>query len=119
MMTMQPSRLATMKTVTACEQALHLMHQSNPIAPTPPPLPANAPGISIFSPRTANSRGLRHLSFQMPRGGDNEHLNRQNTDIQFTKEIEETGKIPFLDFLVTLDNKQQTTNDYLQKTDKY
>ena len=55
----------------------------------------------------------------MPRGGDNEHLNRQNTDIQFTKEIEETGKIPFLDFLVTLDNKQQTTNDYLQKTDKY
>ena len=30
-----------------------------------------------------------------------EHLNRQNADIQFTKEIEENGKIPFLDFLVT------------------
>ena len=26
-----------------------------------------------------------------------EHLNRQNVDIQFTKEIEENGKIPFLD----------------------
>ena len=30
-----------------------------------------------------------------------EHLNRQNADRQFTKEIEENGKIPFLDFLVT------------------
>ena len=28
-----------------------------------------------------------------------EHLNRQNADIQFTKEIEENGKIPFLDCL--------------------
>ena len=26
-----------------------------------------------------------------------EHLNRQNPDIQFTKEIEENGNIPFLD----------------------
>ena len=26
-----------------------------------------------------------------------EHLNGQNADIQFTKEIEENGKIPFLD----------------------
>ena len=26
-----------------------------------------------------------------------EHLNRHNADIQFTKEIEENGKIPFLD----------------------
>ena len=26
-----------------------------------------------------------------------EHLNRQNADIQFSKEIEENGKIPFLD----------------------
>ena len=33
-----------------------------------------------------------------------EHLNRQNTDTQFTKEIEENGKIPFLDCLVTRDN---------------
>ncbi|CAH3151255.1 unnamed protein product, partial [Porites evermanni] len=28
-----------------------------------------------------------------------EHLNRQNADIQFTKEIEENGKITFLDYL--------------------
>ena len=33
-----------------------------------------------------------------------EHLNRQNADIQFTKEIEENGKIPFLDCLVTREN---------------
>ena len=41
-----------------------------------------------------------------------EHLNRQNVDIQFTKEIEENGKIPFLDCLVTRnnnDNKLSTT----------
>ena len=30
-----------------------------------------------------------------------EHLNRQNADIQFTKEIKENGKIPFQDCLVT------------------
>ena len=40
-----------------------------------------------------------------------EHLNRQNADIQFTKEIEENGKIPFLDCLVTdrNNNKLKTT----------
>ena len=39
-----------------------------------------------------------------------EHLNRQNNHIQFTKEIEENGKIPFLDCLVSRDeNKLQTT----------
>ena len=39
-----------------------------------------------------------------------EHLNRQNADIQFTREVEENGKIPFLDCLVSRhDNKLQTT----------
>ena len=35
-----------------------------------------------------------------------EHLNRRNADKQFTKEIEETGKIPCLDCLVTRDNNR-------------
>ena len=47
-----------------------------------------------------------------------EHLDRQNADTQFTKEIEENGKIPFLDCLVTRDNNK-LRNDYLQKTDTY
>ena len=39
-----------------------------------------------------------------------EHLNKQNTSIQFTMETEEKGKIPFLDCLVTCkNNTQQTT----------
>ena len=39
-----------------------------------------------------------------------EHLNRQNPHVQFTKEIEENGKIPFLDCLVSRDeNKLRTT----------
>ena len=38
-----------------------------------------------------------------------EHLNRQNVDIQFTKEIEDNGKIPFLDCLVTRDNNNSTS----------
>ena len=41
-----------------------------------------------------------------------EHLNRQNADIQFTKEIEENGKIPFLDCLVTRDNNKLQTTIY-------
>ena len=45
-----------------------------------------------------------------------EHLNRQN--LQFTKEIEENGKIPFLDYLVTRDNNRLKI-DILQKTDTY
>ena len=54
-----------------------------------------------------------------------EHLNRQNTSIQFTTEIEENGKIPFLDCLVTRRNntlteplsagKLHTLTDYLTK----
>ena len=39
-----------------------------------------------------------------------EHLNRQNADIQFTREVEENEKIPFLYCLVSRhDNKLQTT----------
>jgi len=34
------------------------------------------------------------------------HLNEQNADIQFTKEIEENGKLPFLDCLVSRDNNE-------------
>ena len=47
-----------------------------------------------------------------------EHLNRQNPHIQFTKEIEENGKIPFLDCLVSRDEKQ-ATDCHLQKTDTH
>ena len=45
-----------------------------------------------------------------------EHLNRQNADIQFTKEIEENGKIPFLDCLVTRDNNKLQTAIYRKPT---
>ena len=45
-----------------------------------------------------------------------EHLNRQNADIQFTKEIEENGKIPFLDCLVTRDNNKLKTTIYRKPT---
>ena len=45
-----------------------------------------------------------------------EHLNRQNEDIQFTKEIEENGKIPFLDCLVTRGNNKLKTTIYRKPT---
>ena len=45
-----------------------------------------------------------------------EHLNRQNSNIQFTKEIEENGKIPFLDCLVTHDNNKLQTTIYRKLT---
>ena len=45
-----------------------------------------------------------------------EHLNRQDADIQFTKEIEENGKIPFLDCLVTRDNNKLKTTIYRKPT---
>ena len=41
-----------------------------------------------------------------------DHLNRQNDDIQFTKEIEENGKIPFLYCLVTRNNNKLGTTVY-------
>ena len=37
-------------------------------------------------------------------------------DIKFSKEIEENGKIPFLDRLFSHLQQQQTTNDNLQET---
>ena len=45
-----------------------------------------------------------------------EHLNRKNPDIQFTKEIEENGKIPFLDCLITRDNNKLQTTIYRKPT---
>ena len=45
-----------------------------------------------------------------------EHFNRQNAEIQFTKEIEENGKIPFLDCLVIRDNNRQRTTIYRKPT---
>ena len=40
-----------------------------------------------------------------------EHLNKQNTYIQFTREIEENSEIPFLDCLVSHDNKKQRSTE--------
>ena len=45
-----------------------------------------------------------------------QHLNGQSADIQFTKEIEENGKIPFLDCLVTRDNNKLRTTIYRKPT---
>ena len=46
----------------------------------------------------------------------NEHLNEQNTNIQFTKEIEENGKIPFVECLVTHENNTLRTTVYRKPT---
>ena len=40
-----------------------------------------------------------------------EHLNEQNTNIQFSKEIEENGKIPFVDCLITHENNTLRNTD--------
>ena len=45
-----------------------------------------------------------------------EHLNRQNVDIQFTKEIEENSKIPFLDCLDNCDNNRLRTTIHRKPT---
>ena len=45
-----------------------------------------------------------------------EHLNRQNPHIQFTEEIEENGKIPFLDCLVSHDENKLWTTIYRKPT---
>lgn len=44
------------------------------------------------------------------------HLNEQNADIQFTREIEENGKLPFLDCLVSRDNNKIRTTVYRKPT---
>ena len=41
-----------------------------------------------------------------------DHLNEKNADIQFTKEIEENGKLPFLDCLVSRDNNELRSTVY-------
>ena len=45
-----------------------------------------------------------------------EHLNKQDTSIQFTKEIEENDRIPFLDSLVTSENNTPRTTVYRKPT---
>ena len=45
-----------------------------------------------------------------------DHLNEQNADIQFTKEIEENGKLPFLDCLVSRNNNELHTTVYRKPT---
>ena len=46
----------------------------------------------------------------------NEHLNIQNADIQFTKEIKENCKTPFLNCLVTRNNNRPRTTIYRKPT---
>ena len=45
-----------------------------------------------------------------------DHLNKQNLHIQFTKEIEENGSIPFLDCLVIHNNNRLHTTVYRKPT---
>ena len=45
-----------------------------------------------------------------------DHLNKQNADIQFTKKIEENGKLPFPDCLVSRDNNELRTTVYRKPT---
>ena len=43
-------------------------------------------------------------------------INRQNSDIQFTRELEDNGKIPFLDCLVSRDDTRLRTTVYRKPT---
>ena len=45
-----------------------------------------------------------------------DHLNEQNADIQFTREVEEDGKLPFLDCLVSPDENTLRTTVYRKPT---
>ena len=45
-----------------------------------------------------------------------DHLNEKNTDIQFTKEMEENEKLPFLDCLITPNCKRQCTENRRKPT---
>ena len=76
MMTMQPS-LTTTKTGTACEQALHLMHQSNPTAPILLP-----PGISFFFVLDGKFPGPGTLELpNAPRWGRKERVNAPSSSL--------------------------------------
>ena len=44
------------------------------------------------------------------------HINEQNTDIQFIREVEENGKLPFLDCLVSRDDNSLWTTVYRKPT---
>ena len=44
------------------------------------------------------------------------HLNEQHADIQFTSEIEQNGKLPFLDCLVSRNNNDLRTTVYRKPT---
>ena len=62
----------------------------------------------------------RHFHYRAPRSDEintvHEHLNEQNPDIQFTKEIEENLKLPFLDCLVIRENNKIRTTVYRKPT---
>ena len=45
-----------------------------------------------------------------------DHIHEQNADIQFTKEIEENGKLPFVDCLASRDNNELRTTVYRKPT---
>ena len=47
------------------------------------------------------------------------HKDKIDADIQFTKEIEENGKLPFLDCLVSRDNNELQTTVYRKPTDYF
>ena len=49
----------------------------------------------------------------------NENLNKQNADIQFTNGIEENGKIPFIDCLVTGNKNCLRTTVYRENQHAY